>query len=248
MFQSVIEHRGMWTGRFSAGTAVSVLLHAGLLAAAVFLTTRQEPQGPRPEPVVKIVRHVPPQPPRGSPTPPTPPEATPKPQPKPKPRRDVLVQPTTIPPTPQEATPPAPPVEAPPSDLPYVEGGHPDGVDKGGVVGALPLPFMDQAGGQGSGEDVLPFGASMSPPQLLSGAPLEYTREALEARVRGLLIARCTITKEGDVTGCRVIKGVPFMNDAALGALQSRRYRPVHFQGKPVSVSYTFHVKLDLPH
>jgi periplasmic protein TonB len=245
MFQSVIETRGMWTGRFSAGTAVSVLLHAGLLAAAVFLTTQQAPPVPE-TPVLTFVRPVPPQPPRGSPTPPSTPEAAPKPKPKPKPRQHTLVQPTTIPPPPQD-TAPAPPADAPPSDLPYVEGGHPDGVETGGVAGAAPLPFlMDQAGGQG--EEVLPFGASMTPPQLLSGAPLEYTREAREARIRGLLIARCTITKEGAVTGCRVIKGLPFMNDAALAALQSRQYRPVHFQGKPVSVSYTFHVKLDLPH
>ncbi|ADO72688.1 energy transducer TonB [Stigmatella aurantiaca] len=246
MFQSVIEHRGMWTGRFSAGTAVSVLLHAGVFAAAVFITSREPSQEPRKEPVLEFVRHVPPQPPRGNPTPPSTPEAAPR--PKPKPKRNVLVQPSTIPPTPPEAPPAEPQPEAPPAnDLPYVEGSHPDGVETGGVAGALPLPFMGNGSGQATGEDVLPFGDSMTPPQLMSGDPLEYTREAREARVRGLLIARCTITREGAVTGCRIIKGLPFMDGAALTALQSRRYRPVHYQGRPVSVSYTFHVKLDLP-
>jgi periplasmic protein TonB len=245
MFQSVVESRGLWTGRFSAGTAVSVLLHAGALAAAVFFTTRQAPP-PRPEPVLEFVHRVPPQPPRGSPTPPATPEAAPKPKPKPRPRQE-LVQPSRIPPPPPETA--APPEAAPPAEaLPYVEGGHPGGVETGGVAGAMPLPFLNsQAGEQPSGEEVLPFGASMTPPQLLSGAPLAYTREALEARVHGLLIARCTITREGAVTGCHVIKGLPFMNEAALTALESRRYRPVHYQGKPVSVSYTFHVKLDMP-
>ncbi|MDC0708248.1 energy transducer TonB [Stigmatella sp. ncwal1] len=237
----------MWTGRFSAGAAVSVLLHVGVLAATVFITAREHSQAPSKEPVLEFVRHVPPQPPRGNPTPPTPSQATPR--PKPKPKRNVLVQPSTIPPTPPENTAAEPPTEAPPAnDLPYVEGSDPEGVDQGGVAGALPLPFMGNGSSQGSGEDVLPFGTGMTPPQLLSGDPLDYTREAREARVRGLLIARCTITREGAVTGCRVIKGLPFMDDAVVTALTSRRYRPVHYQGRPVSVAYTFHVKLDLPH
>ena len=37
------------------------------------------------------------------------------------------------------------------------------------------------------------------------------------------------------------------MNDAVLSALETRRYRPVKYQGKPISVTYNFNVKLDLP-
>jgi protein TonB len=87
----------------------------------------------------------------------------------------------------------------------------------------------------------------MTPPQLLSGAQLQYTREALEARVSGTAIARCTITREGDVENCRIIRGLPHMDAAVLDALTNRHYRPVSFQGQPVSVSYTFHVRLELP-
>ena len=87
----------------------------------------------------------------------------------------------------------------------------------------------------------------MTPPSLLSGASLQYTREALEAHVSGLLIARCTITREGQVENCKVIKGLPHMSDAVVSALETRRYSPVTYQGRPVSVTYNFHVKLDLP-
>jgi periplasmic protein TonB len=96
-------------------------------------------------------------------------------------------------------------------------------------------------------EEVLPFGASMTPPELLSGAPLQYTREAVAARISGTVIARCTITREGEVENCRIIRGLPHMDAAVLEALTSRHYRPVSFQGQPVSVSYTFQVKLKLP-
>lgn len=44
-----------------------------------------------------------------------------------------------------------------------------------------------------------------------------------------------------------IIRGLPHMDAAVLDALTSRHYRPVSFQGQPVSVSYTFHVRLELP-
>ncbi|QRO02753.1 energy transducer TonB [Archangium violaceum] len=89
--------------------------------------------------------------------------------------------------------------------------------------------------------------SSMTPPEMLSGAAVRYTPEALVARVSGLVIARCTITREGAVEHCRILKGLPYMDEAVIEALESRRYRPVLFQGNPVSVPYTFNVKLRMP-
>lgn len=87
----------------------------------------------------------------------------------------------------------------------------------------------------------------MAHPELLSGEKLQYTPEALAARVQGLMIVRCTITREGKVEKCRVLKSLPHMEQAAISALESRRYRPVMFQGRPLCVSYTFTIKLRLP-
>ncbi|WP_257459140.1 energy transducer TonB [Archangium lipolyticum] len=89
--------------------------------------------------------------------------------------------------------------------------------------------------------------SGMTPPEMLSGAAVRYTPEALAARVSGRVIARCTITREGAVEHCRILVGRPFMDEAVIEALESRRYRPVLYQGKPISVSYTFSVKLQLP-
>ena len=127
--------------------------------------------------------------------------------------------------------------------------------DWGGLLG-LTLPMEDPPRYRGllvmnttlgTGEEVLPFGTGMTPPEMLSGATIQYSREALEARVSGTIIARCTITREGSVEDCRIIKGLPYMDDVVTQALTTRQYRPVHFQGRPVSVSYTFNVKLRLP-
>lgn len=97
-------------------------------------------------------------------------------------------------------------------------------------------------------EEVLEFGTGMTPPQLLSvGRPLVYTAEASRAGVQGLLVARCTISREGRVDDCRIIKGLPFMEQAVIDSLRSRQYRPVTFQGKPVNALYTFNVRLRMP-
>jgi protein TonB len=87
----------------------------------------------------------------------------------------------------------------------------------------------------------------MVPPVLIFGEPLRYTPEALAAHVQGLIIAKCTLTCQGEVKDCRIIKGLPHMNEAALAMLESRRYRPVYFQGRPISSSYAFPIRIKLP-
>jgi len=96
--------------------------------------------------------------------------------------------------------------------------------------------------------DVVPFGEGMTRPVLMQpGRPITYTREAIAARVEGVSIVRCVITAEGSVERCKVIKPLPFMNEAVVEHLQSQRFQPVTYQGKPVSVGYNFSVRLTLP-
>jgi eukaryotic-like serine/threonine-protein kinase len=96
--------------------------------------------------------------------------------------------------------------------------------------------------------DVVPFGEGMTRPVLLqSGRPITYTREAIAARIEGVSIVRCVITAEGAVERCKVIKPLPFMDEAVLEHLQSQRFQPVTYQGHAVSVGYNFSVRLTLP-
>ena len=96
--------------------------------------------------------------------------------------------------------------------------------------------------------DVVPFGEGMTRPVLMQpGRPITYTREAIAARVEGVSIVRCVITAEGAVERCKVIKPLPFMDEAVVEHLQSQRFQPVTYQGKPVSVGYNFSVRLTLP-
>ncbi|MCY1077242.1 energy transducer TonB [Archangium lansingense] len=251
MFQSVINQPGLSAGRFGTGMWVSLMVHAGVFAGALGLSGRAVEQIQKEPTEITMIRGIP-QPPKGNPIPPKVTPATPA---KPRKPKTELVQPRNIPPPPPETqpaveTPPPEDTEPETNDLPYVPGSHPDGVETGGVAGATYIAnaMLGNGNVQGTGEEVLPFGAGMTPPQIVStGVPLQYTLEAARARVSGVVIAKCTITREGNVEKCRIIKGLPYMDEAVLESLTSRHYRPVTYQGRAVSVTYNFQVSLKMP-
>jgi hypothetical protein len=92
------------------------------------------------------------------------------------------------------------------------------------------------------GSAPLPFGEAMTRPELISGRELQLTPEAKAQGVRGKVTAKCVITRTGEVTDCRIIKPLPFMESAVIDMLHSRRYKPVTYMGRTVSVDYIFSV------
>ena len=87
----------------------------------------------------------------------------------------------------------------------------------------------------------------LPPLELMEGPPIQYTPEAIAARVQGTMLVKCIITREGRVRDCRVIKGLEPMNEVVVKALLARRYKPVVVQGKPVDLSHIFTIRLTLP-
>jgi serine/threonine-protein kinase len=106
------------------------------------------------------------------------------------------------------------------------------------------VPAAGGAAIPGSPEDVVPFGDGMKPPVLLEGKDIMYPRPALQRGVAGTMVVKCVIGQQGRVTNCRVLKGLPFMDAPVVEALTSRLYSPVTYQGRPISVDYTFHVRI----
>lgn len=96
-------------------------------------------------------------------------------------------------------------------------------------------------------ETAVEFNDSMMPPSMLSGPSPEYTQDAIDRGVEGLMSVRCVVTADGAVRNCKVLKGLPFMNQAVIDALERRKYKPALAQGKPVDVYYTFNLRLKLP-
>jgi TonB family protein len=90
--------------------------------------------------------------------------------------------------------------------------------------------------------------STMTRPTMISGPEPEFTHEAIERGVHGPMTVKCIVGADGGVRKCRVLKGLPFMNEAVVEALAQRRYRPATSHGKPVDVYYTFNLRLTLPH
>jgi protein TonB len=127
------------------------------------------------------------------------------------------------------------------------------GVDGGIVRGSASGPAGAELAGDTTAappwiEVTVPFGEGMTPPSLIGGAARpSYTREALEAKIEGKVIARCTITVEGRLTDCRILKGLPFLDRAVLSTLAAQRYTPVRYQGRARAVFYTLTFRFELP-
>jgi protein TonB len=151
--------------------------------------------------------------------PPPPPPASSSHKEKKTPKKNQIVQPKEIP---KEKPPEAEPDKKDEEDA--VEGGVEGGV-KGGVVGGV---VGGTLGGTGTG--LLPFGEGM-------------TRAA---EVEGVMIVKCTITAEGSVTSCQIIKPLPHMESQVLNWLAGAKYSPVTFQGHPQPVSYVFTYRFKL--
>jgi periplasmic protein TonB len=229
MFDSVLGHGTVAKSRFGTGAVVSVLLHVGVLGLAIYLSTRPARSQEKDIAVVLKVAAAPP---------PPPPPASSSHKEKKTPKKNQIVQPKEIP---KERPPEA---EPPKDEDDAVEGGVEGGV-KGGVVGGV---VGGTLGGTGTG--TVAFGEGMTRPVLASspnGRPApDYTAEARQAEVEGLMVVRCTITAEGTVTNCQILKPIPHMESAMLQWLAAAKYVPVMFQGHPQAVNYVFNFRFKL--
>jgi protein TonB len=241
MFESVARPQ-LIKRRLGAGTVVSVVMHAGILTAAMLLT-RYAPAKNVTEIAVALVRPVHTTP----PPPPPPPAARQAVRPKTKPVKQRPVIPQAI------VAPKVVPEEKPPENLPEeplpeedegVEGGVVGGV-AGGVVGGVQGGIVGQPPPPANAR--MEFNDTMTPPAILSGPTIQYTEKALEREVQGLMVVKCVVTLEGIVRECRVIQSLPFMDRAVIEALEHRRYKPALLQGRPIEVDYTFKIRLNLP-
>ena len=84
------------------------------------------------------------------------------------------------------------------------------------------------------------------PKRVSCGNP-SWPREALEAKVSGVVVAKCVVTESGSLSGCRIIKGVPFMDGPVLASLATCKYTPAMAQGKAVAIDIPITIRLTPP-
>lgn len=114
------------------------------------------------------------------------------------------------------------------------------------VSARTPEPRRPQLDGTASpSSEPVPFEpAGMTRPQKVSGREPQLTPEARAERVRGTALVRCVVTREGRVTHCRLLNGLPYMDEELLEAVSTWRVTPAMAQGTPLDVDYTFVVRI----
>jgi protein TonB len=120
-------------------------------------------------------------------------------------------------------------------------GGNGEGTGVGAGAGV-------QTGAAAAGRfGVLPFGDGMTRPTLLTRVDPTYTHEAMDGKVGGVALVKCVLTVDGTVRDCRIVKGLPFMNEAIISAVSRWKYSPVIYQGRPAAVEYLITLHLSPP-
>jgi periplasmic protein TonB len=94
-------------------------------------------------------------------------------------------------------------------------------------------------------EPVRPGGQVRIPQKVHDVAPA-YPVVAKEARIQGVVIIEAVIGTDGRVTNARVLRSLPFLDDAALVAVRQWVYTPTTLNGVPVPVIMTVTVQFKL--
>jgi protein TonB len=77
---------------------------------------------------------------------------------------------------------------------------------------------------------------------LLQKTPPNYPPIAKAARVSGTVVLQATISKTGAIENMRVLSGPAMLQQAAMDAVRSWRYRPYLLNNEPVEVETTVNV------
>jgi len=93
----------------------------------------------------------------------------------------------------------------------------------------------------------LRVGRGIAEPRILRRVPAAYPDAAKEAKVQGVVILECLVSREGLVTGVRVVRGIPLLDEAAINAVRQWAFAPTMVDGKPVPVVVTAQVNFTLP-
>jgi TonB family protein len=89
-------------------------------------------------------------------------------------------------------------------------------------------------------------GGGIREPRRIDYVPPVYPEPARAAGVQGLVILEATIDTDGSVTGIKVLRSIPDLDQAAINAVRQWRYQPTLLNGQPVAVMTTVTVNFAL--
>jgi protein TonB len=84
--------------------------------------------------------------------------------------------------------------------------------------------------------------AGVAAGMLITKTPPVYPSIARTARISGTVVIQATITKAGTLTATHIVSGPSMLQQAALEAVKSWRFRPYKLNNEPIDVSTTVNV------
>jgi protein TonB len=145
-----------------------------------------------------------------------------------------LVAPTKIPKEIKKVTDDAPPPQA----MAGVAGMDGSGGGAGGVMGGIlggigtgPAPVVKAAAPK-----KINVSAGVIAGNKLGGMTPQYPAIAKAARIQGTVVLQATISKAGTIENLHVLSGPPMLQQSAMEAVKTWRYRPYLLNGEPVEV------------
>jgi len=156
----------------------------------------------------------------------------PKPTPQPEPTPTPVTPPTTV------SNEPPPPVAS------SVNVGQSTG-DVTQMTGAVGAVSGNALGAPPAAEPVH-VGGNIKAPALVQKTPPDYPRAAKDARVQGAVILEAQVGPDGRVQSVKVLRSVAMLDDAAVNAVKTWRYKPLTLNGAAVPFILTVTVTFDL--
>jgi protein TonB len=109
-----------------------------------------------------------------------------------------------------------------------------------GRAGAGPVKVMKQPA------RTLSISSGLMAGNLLDKTVPQYPAIAIAAGIQGIVVLQATISSNGSIKNLRVISGPSMLQQAALDAVRSWRYKPYLLNGEPVEVETTINVVFNL--
>jgi protein TonB len=108
--------------------------------------------------------------------------------------------------------------------------------------GAQPPPVPGAVSPSGAPPKIVNISAGVAVGFLESHPAPKYPIDAKQAGVSGTVVMEATIGQDGAVKELRVVSGPQLLQQAAMDAVKTWRYRPYLFNGQPVEVRTTINV------
>ena len=122
------------------------------------------------------------------------------------------------------------------------EGLPKDAITQGWIAPSLPPGPLDPDSAAFRDDDVLVTGM----PEVLTRMPPRYPEVARTSGVSGVVQVQALVAADGSVARVRVAKSVPLLDEAALEAVRTFKFKPGTCGGRPVPVWVILPVRFTL--